>query len=250
MFNLIDESGKDLSQYGYSVRKLPKAAATLAYLDAREKKKAEELGFDRGEYFIINAENILESGDTEIDYLAGVVANALKRLFESCGQNRKGLRLMVVGLGNPDILADSLGKAVVDFIDIDGKENVFKFCPNIYALTNIKTFDFVKMIKEGVNADVVILIDALATNEITRLGTSIQITSAGITPGSGVNSGIKKICEKELKVPCISIGVPFMLFASALTQDSPDDLLLTPKDIHENVDMMGYIIGDALNKIL
>lgn len=247
MFDLIDESGKDLSAYGYTVKKLPKGDATLAYLNVDSDEKADRLGFNKGEYFIINTKTLLVD---DVDYFTGVCANALRQLIGSRCKNKKCIRHLIVGLGNPDILADCLGKAVVDCVNIEGKGKAFKFCPNIYAITNIETFEFVRFIKDGVKADLIIVIDALATNEITRLGSSIQITSTGISAGSGVGGGGKRICEEQLGVPCISIGVPFMMFAKALTKDAPDDLILTPKDIHENVDTMAYIIGKAINEIL
>lgn len=249
MFDLIDESGKDLSQYGYAVKTLPCGDASLAYLKVDSHEKAERLGFFMGEYFIINAQKLLEKDYKSLDYLSGVCANALKQIIEQKLNNKKHQRCLLVGLGNPDILADCLGKSVLDNVDIEGKKNVFKFCPNIYALTNIETFDFVSFVQNGVGADLIIVIDSLATNEISRLGCSIQITSTGIAAGSGVGAKNKRICEENLGVPCISIGVPFMMFANSLASDAPKDLLLSPKDIHENVDVMAYIIGKAINEM-
>ena len=60
MFDLIDECGKDLSEYGYKVKALPKGRACLAYLNVDSIQKSKSLGFDKGEYFIldVNKENI------------------------------------------------------------------------------------------------------------------------------------------------------------------------------------------------
>lgn len=250
MFDLIDESGKDLAQYGYSVKALPRFGASLAYLNVDSLEKSKLLSFVIGEYFIINAPTIHEEGERESHYIQGILENSLKQLFKS-KRIKKSYRVLLVGLGNPDILADSLGKAVLDYIDTLEKENnVFKICPNIYPITGIDTFEFVKFIKEGVNAEAVIIVDSLATNEVSRLATSFQLTSVGLAPGSGVNKRVRRICEEELGVPCISIGVPLMCFAQGLNSEAPEDLLLTPKDIHDNLYTVAYIIGNALNEVL
>ena len=156
-------------------------------------------------------------------------------------------KILIVGLGNPNIMADSLGKAVVDGME-DGYEGVYKFCPNIYAITGIETSDFVLYVKEGVKAQLVIVIDSLATKDISRLGTSVQITSAGISAGSGVKKNPNKIDKEKLGVPCISIGVPFMLYSGVIDKDF-SDLLLTPKDIHSNIFTISNIIAKSIDML-
>lgn len=252
MFDLIDESGKDLTQYGYNVKALPRYGASLAYLNVDSPEKSKRLAFAMGEYFIINAPTVHEEGERECEFIQGVLTNALKQLFKS-KSIKKSSRVLLVGLGNPDILADNLGKAVLDGVEADvlNKSNrLYKICPNIYPVTGIDTFEFVKLIAAGVNAEAVIIVDSLATNEITRLATSFQLTSVGLAPGSGVNKKVRRICEEELGVPCISIGVPLMCFARGLNADAPEELILTPKDIHENLYTVSYIIGKALNEVL
>ena len=246
MFNLIDESGKDLSEFGYSVKDI-KYDAKLAFMEIDTEKKAENAGLGIGKYFIINMKEFLGQPIEFYDYFASICKNCLQAIFKLKHLNSKK-HFLIVGLGNPDILADRLGAHVTN--KLENNDNLYKFCPNIAAFTNIKTFDFVSYIQKGVKADALILIDALATNEISRLGLSIQITSSGLTPGSGVGEGVKRICQQTLGVPCISIGVPYMLFASALDKNAPQSLLLSPKDIHEDLDFMAYVISKSINDLL
>lgn len=247
MYDLIDESGKDLQVYGYSVKKLSRGNATLSYLNVDSEEKAEKLDFAQGEYFVLNTPLIHER-EEDLGYFIQILTNCLKRFFKSKNIS-KSSKILIVGLGNSDILADCLGKATLDNLN-SGRKNVYKICPGIYPMTGIDTVDFVKYISNGVKADAIIAIDALATNEITRLATSIQLTTVGIAPGSGVKSDNKKICEEEIGKPCISIGVPLMMFASSLNRNAPSGLLLTTKDIHENVFSLAYILGNAINKVL
>ena len=71
-----------------------------------------------------------------------------------------------------------------------------------------------------------------------------------MTPGSGVNRFGKRIDKDSMGIPCFSIGVPFMIFASSLNDKIQNDLILAPKDIKENVENAGYIIAQALNEVI
>ncbi len=245
MFDMIDESGSDLSRFGYKVKKVDSLGTSVAKLCVDDKAKSEKLGLDEGEYFIFSCPKIYESKE-----VAHLVSALLFETFDKLLKNLNGKRTLVVGLGNPEIWADCLGKSVVDCIEIDAlKENnhVFKFCPNIFFSTGINTFDMVAILAKGLEIECIIVVDSLATNSLDRLGKSIQISSAGMTPGSAVNNLGKKINFENTGCSCFSIGVPFMLFAKEGTEE---EILLAPKDIHENVLEMGKVIADALNMLL
>ena len=70
-----------------------------------------------------------------------------------------------------------------------------------------------------------------------------------MTPGSGVNRFGKAINKKTIGANCISIGVPFMIFASSLT-NFKKDVILSPKDIKENVERAGFIIAKAITEVI
>ncbi len=243
MFELIDECGKDLERYGYSIKSI-EYDGVLGYMEIESEGKSRALKLAKGEYFIINIPSLYEK-DCE-EYLTKIVNNCLQKLLKSFDLDINA-KILIVGLGNPNIMADSLGKVVVDSM-VDGICGVYKFCPNIYAITGIDTSDFVLYVKEGVKADCVIAIDSLATNNLSRLGTSLQLTSGGISAGSGVRTNPNRIDSEKLGVPCISIGVPFMLYSSVIEKELPD-LLLTPKDIRSNITMIGGVIARSIDML-
>lgn len=248
MYDLIDESGKDLEKYGYHVTELGKYGSTMAALQVETQEKSEKLGFALGQYYILSSPLIHVLDEECWHYLARHLAEKFEKILQE-HQIKPEARTLIVGLGNATILADALGKMTLQNIPIDATQpqnHVYKICPNIYTLTGINTFDFVRMIATGLQAELVILVDSLATNEISRLGTAIQLTDTGMTPGSGVNGLGKKISEETLHCPCISFGVPLMMFAKSLTPRAPEDLILAPKDIHENVETLGFIIATAI----
>ncbi len=245
MFDLIDESGSDLSRYGYKVKTVDKFGTSVAKLYVDSEEKSKDLGLDAGEYFIVSCPKIYEN-----EAVSELVTAHLFEIFDKLFKSLHGKRTLVVGLGNPEIWADCLGKCVVDNVEIEAlKENnhIFKFCPNIFFSTGINTFDMVSILAKGLDIECIIVVDSLATNSLERLGKSIQISSAGMTPGSAVNALGKKINFESTGCKCFSIGVPFMLFAK---EGESDEVLLAPKDIHENVHEMGRVIGDALNLLL
>ena len=243
MFDLIDECGRDLKRYGYSTKAI-EYDGVLGFMSVNSEEKSEELSLAEGEYFIINIPSLYDKNCGE--YLSGIIFNSLKHILKTFHLPPSS-KFLIVGLGNPNILADSLGKAVIDSM-ADGIDGVYKFCPNIYAITGIDTSDFVLYVKEGVKADCVIVVDSLATNDLSRLGTSVQLTSAGISAGSGVRKNANRIDKEKLGVPCVSVGVPFMLYSSVINAQVPD-LLLTPKDIHTNIKTIGCVIAKSINKL-
>ena len=68
--------------------------------------------------------------------------------------------------------------------------------------------------------DLVLVIDALAARSIKRLNRTIQISNAGINPGSGVGNYRNAIQEENLGVPVIALGVPTVVDAATIVQDA------------------------------
>lgn len=252
MFDLIDESGQDLKRYGYTVRQLERYGISVASLIVKNDKESEKIGLDKAEYYIFNSPFIHELGFENSAYLISLISSCLKKIFRNL-KLTKASRFLIVGLGNPDIDADKLGKIVFDEIEIKPLEksnNIFKFCPNIFFSTGIDTLDMVKLFARHLKIDCAIIIDSLTTSSMERLGKSFQITTSGMTPGSGVNRFGSRINKKSIGAECISIGVPFMIFSSSLNENKEFEMILSPKDIKENVERAGFIIGRAIMEIL
>ena len=252
MFDLVDECGKDLKEYGYSVKSEGCYNITTASLLIESEEKSKKLGLDKGEYFIVNSPNLYDYGLECGHYVTKLLTKFLRKIAKGLNISNKS-KVLIACLGNPDVTADRLGKAVFDEIKIDAfskENNIFKFCPNIYFSTGIETIDMVKMLVREKNVEFVFIIDSLTTNAISRLGTSFQITTNGMTPGSGFNRFGKRINKESVNAVCLSFGVPFMIFASDLNKKSPEDLVLAPKDIKENVEFAGFIIASAINEVL
>ena len=103
-------------------------------------------------------------------------------------------------------------------------------------------------------------VDALASLSLTRLCTTVQVTDAGICPGSGVGNARAAFSRESLGVPVIAVGVPTVVdagtLARELTGEEPvrDDggarMIVTPREIDVRVADMAKVIGYGLNLAL
>lgn len=184
--------------------------------------------------------------------------NIKKALFLSLEKITPKLRekVLVVGLGNNEITADSVGpdtaKKILatrhiagEFakkIGLEGLKSVSVMAPSVLGKTGIETGEIIKAVVEKITPDLVIVIDALATNNPLRLFKSIQITNTGITPGSGVKNSRKEISENTLKTAVLAIGVPTVV--------DRENLVLTPKDADLLNKRLSEILSECLNVFL
>lgn len=163
------------------------------------------------------------------------VISYLKDELISILGNDKTKKTLVIGLGNWNITSDALGPKTVsktlvtrhifknynkdyddDFTEVSG------LSPGVMGITGIETSEIVKAIVEATNPDRVIAIDALASRKMERVNSTIQISTAGISPGGGVGNKRKALNKEYLGVDVIAIGVPTVVDAATLTSDVLD----------------------------
>ena len=176
MYDLIDECGEDLKKYGYAIKKTNHYCTSIATLSICSDKKSEEIGLNKGEYIIVNSPFLYDFGLECENYIIQILQKKLEKMMKQL-KLLSSDRILLVCLGNPDISADRLGKCVFDNVRINplsNKNNIFKFCPNIYFSTGIESVKLVKSIIKEWNIDFVLIIDSLTTNSLERLGTSFK----------------------------------------------------------------------------
>jgi len=250
MKDLIDECGQDLASCGYETVELKKYKMTASKLFVDTAGKAKKLGFEKGHYFILNAPLLGGLMDEHRDLLVGEIAYRLEFLFKE-NKIKKKDKVLCVGIGNPEIVADCFGVWTANKIEVDAfkKSNrIFKVVPNTFINTGINAYDIIHLLVQAFDISAVVLFDSLATNNISRIGTSIQFNDAGLTPGSALNNFGKALNKTTLGVPCIAIGVPMMISAQALGQKI--DLILTEKDAREKVKFLSSVVAECVNVML
>ncbi|MDE5654174.1 MAG: GPR endopeptidase [Clostridia bacterium] len=211
-----------------------------------DKVASRKSGRKVGNYLTVSPNPNIES-DTLID----VLNTGIKKLIRQV--DVKEGKILVVGLGNENVIVDALGNEVVKRIRTGGK----KFClsaiaPKVADITGIKSFDIVKAISEYHKPNLIIAIDTLATNYISRLGNCFQLTSAGICPGSGVGNTQPCLDSNSLLSPVIAIGVPLIISVGSIIGDNSNKYsryMLTPRDVDTLVDNCAEVIAKAINTL-
>lgn len=249
MFDLFDESGSDLKALGYKTISKGRYGIFHSFLSIKSDGKSKECGLDKGEYHILTLSSDNDDLEKSI-YLSSAITRILRKLFINENISNSD-SVLVVGVGNPDVDADKLGKTVFDQVEINSckRKNVYKFCPNIYFSTGIETVDMVRMFVKELKIDLVVLIDSLSTCFPSRLGKSYQITTSGMTPGSGLNRFGKRINKESVGVKCIAIGVPFMLKADEVNGEKNNTVLVS-MNVKREIEKAGFIIAKAISEVL
>lgn len=225
-------------------------------------KGAIVLGKPIGTYITVESKLLRDADQDIYEPIVVIVHKILKKFI---GDKN---RIMVVGLGNREVTPDSLGPKVIDNLYItrhlvkegivsDVKE-ISALCPGVMAQTGIETQILLKSICKDIRPDVVIVVDALAAAEASRLNSTIQICDTGISPGSGVGNNRSKINEETIGVKVIAIGVPTVISMSALLgqfgigafdiNEELATMFVTPKNIDESVKRVSFTISESINR--
>lgn len=198
-----------------------RAQMKITCVDILNEKGAEVMKREIGTYITLEA----DFKDHE-EECKDILAEQIKMLLP---QNAKNL--LIVGLGNEDMTADSIGPIAVSHLWITGHlmedgMRISAIIPGVMAQTGMETAQIIEGIVKECKPDVVVVIDALAARNTSRLGRTIQLTDTGINPGSGVGNHRKGINEETLDVPVIAIGVPTVVGAATIACDTLDSLVI------------------------
>lgn len=178
-------------------------------------------------------------------------------------------RILVVGLGNRELTPDAVGPAAAseveatmhiksadpELFDSLGCSEICVICPDVTANSGINTAEIVKGVAERVKPDVIIAVDSFASRSIDRLGTTIQVSSTGIIPGTGLGYAGGAINEETVGVPVIAIGVPTVISSGKLCSERDgretrirEGMFVSPKGINRIVKNAGKIVGGGINQ--
>ena len=164
-----------------------------------------------------------------------VVIQALKLMYDRIHLKEQD-KVLVIGLGNEESTPDALGPKCIDHVLVTrhlfmlgevekGYRNIASFKPSVTGVTGIETKDLIEGIVDKVKPNLLIVIDALASNSIDRLNKTVQITNSGISPGSGIGNNRTELSYETLKIPVVAIGVPTVVDATTIVQDTLQLLL-------------------------
>lgn len=215
-------------------------------------------GKNKGNYITLCFPDTEKMLDTEP--LEEEIINALSLLFPE-----KREKILIVGLGNTEITADSIGPITVSKIlatrhiagkfaedlGLKGLKSVSIIAPSVLGKTGIESAELIKAVSDKIKPDAVIIIDALAAGSLTRLFKTVQLSDSGISPGSGVKNKREEISKKTLGIPVVAIGVPTVVDMGAIADEiggkSEFEMVLTPKDIDILSQKTSELLAHAIN---
>ena len=236
---------------------------------------AHALGKPQGNYVTLELPDRLESPATR-ETARDILSQQLQRMLPERGT------VLVVGLGNENITPDALGPKCVSLLfatrHITGEvakqaglgslRAVAAIAPGVLGQTGIETAEIIESLVQRVKPRAVLVIDALASCRLTRLGTTIQLTDTGIAPGSGVGNRRVELSARTLGVPVIAIGIPTVVDATTLALDvlqangldAPSGqpleqsgerlMMVTPKEVDLMVDRAAETLAMGINHAL
>ena len=64
----------------------------------------------------------------------------------------------------------------------------YGIAPGVLGITGLETYEVIKGIVENIKPALIIAVDALAAQNVDRIGTTIQMSNTGIQPGAGIGN--------------------------------------------------------------
>ena len=193
-----------------------------------DEEEASKIGKKQGKYITIEFTDITDYENKE--KVKTIFTKELKKILKNINIKDDNLCL-IVGLGNEKSTPDSLGPLVISktlvtnhlylYGDLEeGFRRVCAIAPGVTGETGIETSDLIKELINTIKPDFMIVIDALASSSVERVNKTIQITDSGINPGSGIGNKRKEISKEILGIPVIAIGVPTVVDAASIVNDT------------------------------
>jgi len=201
----------------------------------------------KGKYITVDIGKIWLASDNDFVEAAEAVSNKLSLIAnELCGGEPESV--LVAGLGNRRITADALGDEAVGLITVTrhlkaynrklfnmfGGKEISAVAPGVLGQTGIETAELIQGVCEQVKPQILIAIDSLCARSTSRLATTVQLGSSGISPGSGIGNHRKALNYDTLGIPVIAYGVPTVVDSATLVLDAlssagidePDDKIM------------------------
>jgi len=212
---------------------------------------AEIIGKPIGNYITLDAPQIKQNDPDINEKVYKVLARELRKLIGT-DINESAL---VVGLGNWNVTPDALGPKAVS--DVEVTRHILEYAPHVLSrpvrsvsaispgvlgTTGMETVEVIRGVVDKVKPSFVIAVDALASRKLERISTTIQIADTGINPGSGVGNKRMAMSKETLGVSVIAIGVPTVVDAATMANDTIELML-------ENMNKNNLQVSDDYDRI-
>lgn len=228
---LRGQTGREIP--GVAMQEERQGDITITRVRVLDQRGAQAIGKLPGNYITLEAPGLRERNRDLQEKVGAALVGEIKRMLPAGTEDP----VLIVGVGNWNATPDALGPRVVnqvmvtrhlkDFVPVElhgGLRPVSAVSPGVLGLTGIETSEIIRGIVDRTRPAMVIAIDALAARSIERIGTTIQLADTGINPGSGIGNRRAGINRESLGVPVLAIGVPTVVHAATIANDTIDAL--------------------------
>jgi spore protease len=235
---LQSESTQELSGVEITEEEDDKLGITVTWVKITNAAGEKSMGKPVGNYITLESVSMKESDPEAHEEISKIVAGKLGKIHPL----PDNATILVVGLGNWQVTPDALGPQVCEKMlvtrhlqevmpsELQGRvRSVSALRPGVMGLTGIETAEILLGVIQRIKPDLVIAIDALAARRTSRINTTIQISDTGINPGAGLGNKRTPINRQTVGVPVIAIGVPTVVDAATLINDTMDNMLYAMK---------------------
>ena len=239
-------------------------------VDILDERGEKALGKPRGTYRTIDLTALWQRKSDFFERAVRAVGGQLKELLPGEGT------VLVIGLGNGAMTPDAVGPLAADSVLVtrhliaamprhfSGFRPVAVFRTGVLGTTGVESAEAVRGLVAQVEPSLVIAVDALASRRVGRVCTTVQLSDTGIIPGSGVGNHRSALNQEALGVPVFAIGVPTVVDSATLAADlleesgirdydgealqkSRQNLMVTPRDIDQQVRDLSKVVGYGIN---
>ena len=265
-----ESAGKTTRLAGVKATKRKQEGYPVTRVDILDQRGEEALGKPRGTYLTVDLTTFWQRREDFFQRAVRAVGAPLKELVPTEGP------VLVVGLGNRAMTPDAVGPLAADHVlvtrhlisamprQFSGFRPVSVLRTGVLGTTGVESAESVRGLAAGVKPACVIAVDALASRRVGRVCATVQLSDTGIIPGSGVGNHRGPLNAGTLGVPVIAIGVPTVVDSATLAADlleesgitdydgealrkSRQNLMVTPRDIDQQVRDLGKVIGYGIN---
>lgn len=226
-------------------------------VDIVNKDGEQALGKPEGRYYTLTLPRWFDRGAEGFDGAVRALAELIGRCLPV-----KHDEVLAAALGNPDITPDALGSLAASSLLVtrhlkeQDPEQFSRFAslalcrPGVLGTSGIESARQIATLCQALHPQLVVVIDALAGAEAGQLCRSVQVSDAGISPGSGVGNDRQELSHHTLGVPVLTIGMPTVIDAGFFGDDELSGMFVTPRDVDSLVRAGGRLIAYALNLAL
>ena len=245
---------------------------TVRILDERGEK---ELCKPKGTYITIELDEFIRREQDSFSRGVSVLASELRSILKLT----PGETVLVAALGNEAVTPDSIGPRTAKYTmatrhlaealpeQFDSFRRVSVLETGVLGTTGIESAELIRAVCASIRPDRVIAVDALCSGSVSRVCRTIQLTDAGIIPGSGVGNARAALNSRSLGVPVTAIGVPTVVDAATVAAEvfslagetAPDEkklrevsggMIVTPREIDVRADDISKFIAYGINLAL